>query len=110
MERIHIVQRILKYSKALIFILLIPLVALVFLILNLFTIFAPKCMFKFVTTKILSRLHLNDWKNNTNISEMSDIGFIFSLDMFKVKPIKYFDKSYLCFYFSGASLKVLKTF
>ena len=73
-----------KYLKASLFLLTVPIVGLVFLILNLLKIIAPGCLFKVATTHILSQIHLNDWQNRQNLKKMSDLKFLFSLDMFKV--------------------------
>ena len=83
-EPLRVLRGILRYLKAFLFLLIVPIVGLVFLILNIFKIIAPGCMFKIATTQILSQIHLNEWKNSSNLTKMSDLKFLFSFDMFKV--------------------------
>merc|ERR1712227_994696 len=82
-DPLRVLHSIWKYLKAFLFLLIVPIVGLVFLILNLLKIIAPGCMFTFATTKILNQIHLNDWKNSSNIKKMSDLEFLFSFDMYK---------------------------
>jgi len=74
--------------KAFLFLLIVPFVGLVFMILNIFKIIAPGCMFKLATTKILSQIHLNEWKNSSNLTKMSDLQFLFSFAMYKWFVVK----------------------
>ena len=83
-EPLRVLRGSFRYLKAFLFLLIVPIVGLVFLILNIFKIIAPGCMFKIATTKILSQIHLNEWKNSSNLTKMSDLKFLFSFDMFKV--------------------------
>lgn len=102
---------IFRYLKAFLFLLIVPIVGLVFLILNIFKIIAPGCMFKIATTKILSQIHLNEWKNSSNLTKMSDLKFLFSFDMFKVANIVslLYPNVNFYFHFSGLWSKVLRT-
>ena len=54
-------------------------------------------MFTFATTKILNQIHLNDWKNSSNIKKMSDLEFLFSFDMYKVSIKLVFNAEVLIF-------------
>ena len=83
-EPLRVLRCIFRYLKAFLFLLIVPFVGLVFLILNIFKIIAPGCMFKLATTKILSQIHLNEWKNSSNLTKMSDLKFLFSFAMYKV--------------------------
>jgi len=87
-DPLGVLNSIWKYLKAFLFLLFVPIVGLVFIILNLLKNITPRCMFKFATTKILSQIHLNDWKNSSNITKMSDLKFLFSFDMYKWFVVK----------------------
>ena len=97
-DPLRVLHSIWKYLKAFLFLLIVPIVGLVFLILNLLKIIAPGCMFTFATTKILNQIHLNDWKNSSNIKKISDLEFLFSLDMYKVSIKLVFNAEVLIFF------------
>jgi len=45
-------------------------------------------MHNLVTTKLLSKIHFNEWKFSQNVKSVDDLGFIFSADIFKWKVEK----------------------
>ena len=107
-DLLRVLYSIWKYLKVFLFLLFVPIVGIVFIILNLLKIIAPRCMFKFATTNILNQIHLNDWKNSSNITKMSDLKFLFSFDMYKVSLKMVFKQVLIIYSFQWFVVKGLE--
>ena len=82
-----VLRRALQYLKVFGIILQIPFLFLAYIILNTLKRIAPKLLFKFITSNVLSKINLQSWKNFSNISSVDDLDFLFSVDIFKVGEI-----------------------
>ena len=74
-------SRMLKYFKASLIFLSIPLLFLVYILLNVLKKVAPKFLFKIATTKLPK---FNQWKFSQKITGIEDLDFLFSYDIFEV--------------------------
>jgi len=78
-------SRLLKYFRASLIFFSIPILFLVYIVLNVLKRIAPKFLFKIATSQLPK---FNKWKINQNITSVEDLDFLFSYDIFKWKVEK----------------------